>query len=390
MFYFKILLFKMFITDQDKNFNNLINILISTLIVFSVTLYFYFFKFDGNITGFFRIGSILPLSPFLNAETTFIYQGEIGYDGQQFLSLALDPFLQNSETINSLDHPIYRYRRIFYPFVSYLLALGNKTLIPYIMVAINAFSIIIIVAITDLYFKSDNVSKFQSLFTLCIPGVWMVLSLGTADLFSSVFLIASFYCYRYEKYKLTALFISLGCLTRETLLIVWFALFLTSLIQKRFKQIQYLLYGLIPPILWTVYISFLDLPGKVRVKDNFGFPFLGIINKLISIVTGELNGSNLFEAYMFFILLFSFVAIFILYIKHRQPNLLMQTGNTFYSVMFAFSSMTILGYYLDYSRVFMDVYFLLLLSVNLTKIPYKTILFSVSGIGSLAFLILHS
>ncbi|WP_107667488.1 AZOBR_p60025 family cell surface glycopolymer formation protein [Cyanothece sp. BG0011] len=369
---------------------HLLNIIIAILLVFWVTLYFYFFKFNGNITGFFRIGSILPLSPFLNAENTLIYQGEIGYDGQQFLTLALDPFLQNPETINSLDHPIYRYRRILYPLVSYLLALGNRSLIPYIMVAINALSIVLIVTITSLYFKSDNLSKFQALFTLCIPGVWMVLSLGTADLFSSVFLIASFYCYRYEKYKLTALFISLGCLTRETLLIVWFALFLTSLIQKRFKQIKYLLYGLIPPILWTVYISFLELPGKVRVKDNFGFPFLGIINKLISIVTGGLNGSNLFEAYMFFILLFSFVAIFILYVKHRQTNLLMQIGNSFYSVMFAFSSMTILGYYLDYSRVFMDVYFLLLLSLNLTKIPYKTILFSASGIGSLAFLILHS
>lgn len=380
----------MFKQNQNKFSIEVINIIISILVVFLITLYFYFFKFDSNITGFFRIGSILPISPFLNPETTFIYEGEIGYDGQQFLSLALDPFLQNSETINSLDHPIYRYRRILYPLVSYLLALGNKSLIPYIMVAINSLSIIIIVAITNLYFKLDPVSKFQSLFTLCIPGIWMVLSLGTADLFSSVFLIASFYCYRYEKYKLTALFISLGCLTRETLLIVWVALFLTSLIQKKFKQIQYLSYGLVPPILWTVYISFLNLPGKVRVKDNFGFPFVGIINKLISIVTGALNGRNLFEAYMFFILLFSFLAIFILYIKHRQPNLLMQIGNTFYSVMFAFSSITILGYYLDYSRVFMDVYFLLLLSVNLTKIPYKTILFSASGIGSLAFLILHS
>ncbi|MDJ0580230.1 AZOBR_p60025 family cell surface glycopolymer formation protein [Crocosphaera sp.] len=369
---------------------NIRNVFITFIVVVFVVLYFYFIKFDGNITGFFRIGSILPLSPFLTPENTLIYQGEIGYDGQQFLSLALDPFLQNPETINSLDHPIYRYRRILYPLVSYILGFGNRTLIPYIMVGINAVSIIVIVAITNLYFKSDQVSKFQSLFTLCIPGIWMVLSLGTADLFSSVFLIASFYCYRYEKYKLTALFISLGCLTRETLLIVWFALFLTSLIQKRFKQINYLLYGLIPPILWTVYITFLDLPGKVRVKDNFGFPFMGIINKFIKILTSGINGSNLFEAYMFIILLLSFAAIFVIYLKQRKLNLLMQIGNGFYSVMFVFSSITILGYYLDYSRVFMDVYFLLLLSVNYTKIPYKTILFSASGIGSLAFLVLHS
>ncbi|MGK7956690.1 MAG: AZOBR_p60025 family cell surface glycopolymer formation protein [Crocosphaera sp.] len=380
----------MFNPNLIKSSPKLINIFIASVVVLIIVLFFYFIKFNGNITGFFRIGSILPLSPFLDPGNTLIYEGEIGYDGQQFLSLALDPFLQNPETINSLDHPIYRYRRILYPLVSYVFGLGNPSLIPYMMVAINALSIIIIIAITDLYFKSDHVSKFQSLFTLCIPGVWMVLSLGTADLFSSVFLLASFYCYRYEKYQLTALFISLGCLTRETLLIVWVTLFLTSLIEKKGKQIQHLLYGLIPPILWTIYISFLDLPGKVRVKDNFGFPFMGIINKFMNILTGGINGRNLFEAYMFIIVLFSFAAIFILYLKQRKTNLLMQIGNSFYSLMFAFSSITILGYYLDYSRVFMDVYFLLLLSLNFTKIPYKTVLFSASGIGSLAFLVLHS
>ncbi|MEL4895323.1 AZOBR_p60025 family cell surface glycopolymer formation protein [Crocosphaera sp. Alani8] len=380
----------MFNSQRDISFSNYINIFFASIFIVFVVLYFYFVKFDSNITGFFRIGSILPLSPFLNPENTLIYEGEIGYDGQQFLSLAFDPFLQNPETINSLDHPIYRYRRILYPLISYFLAFGNSTLIPYVMVAINAVSIVIIVAITNLYFKFDNVSKFQPLFILCIPGVWMVLSLGTADLFSSVFLVASFYCYRYDKYRLTGLFIGLGCLTRETLLIVWFALFLSSLIEKRFKQIKYLLYGLILPIAWTIYITFLDLPGKVRVKDNFGFPFVGIFNKFISILTGGINGRNLFEAYMFIILLLSIMAILVIYLKNRQTNLLIQISNSFYGLMFAFSSMTILGYYLDYSRVFMDVYFLLLLSINITKIPYKTMLFSASGIGSLAFLILHS
>ena len=189
----------MFNFNTTKLTPRIVNILIASVIVIFVVLYFYFIKFEGNITGFFRIGSILPLSPFLDAENTLIYQGEIGYDGQQFLSLALDPFLNNPETVDSLDHPIYRYRRILYPLVSYILGFGNPSLIPYVMVAINAISIITIVAITNLYFKSDNVSKFHSLFTLCIPGVWMVLSLGTADLFSSVFLMASFYCYRYEK-----------------------------------------------------------------------------------------------------------------------------------------------------------------------------------------------
>ncbi|MEA5536182.1 AZOBR_p60025 family cell surface glycopolymer formation protein [Crocosphaera sp. XPORK-15E] len=368
----------------------IINLLIPCLVVLAITLYFYFSKFEGNITGFFRIGSILPLSPYLNADTALIYQGEIGYDGQQFLSLALDPFLQNPETINALDHPIYRYRRILYPLISYVFSFGYRPLIPYMMVGINALSIIAIIWIINLYFKSDNRFKYQPLLTLCIPGVWMVLSLGTADLLSSVFLIGAFYCYRDHKYLETAIFISLGCLTRETLLIIWFSLFLASLLQGKIKQIKYLLFALLPPIFWTVYITFLNLPGKVRVKDNFGLPLMGIVNKFTALLTGGLNGRNLFEAYLFILLLMSFIAIFIIYLQNRQTNLLIQISNGFYSLMFIFSSITILGYYLDYSRVFMDVYFLLLLSWNSSKIPWKTTILSASGLSSLAFLILHS
>lgn len=120
----------MFYYKKIFSSSNYISLLIALIVVIFVSLYFYFIKFDSNITGFFRIGSILPLSPFLNPENTLIYQGEIGYDGQQFLSLAFDPFLQNPETVNSLDHPIYRYRRILYPLVSYVLAFGNPSLIP--------------------------------------------------------------------------------------------------------------------------------------------------------------------------------------------------------------------------------------------------------------------
>ena len=366
------------------------NILISLVVVIAITGYFYWVKFDGNITGFFRIGSILPLSPYLNPETTLIYQGEIGYDGQQFLSLALDPFLQNSETIESLDHPIYRYRRILYPLISYCLGLGNHTLIPYIMVGINVASIIAIVALVNLYFRSNRQSQYQALLTLCIPGIWIVLSLGTADLLSSIFLIGAFYCYRQEKPIGTAICISLGCLTRETLLLMWLSLLIVSWLHKKRQQIKCLLWALLPPIFWTVYISFLNLPGKVRVKDNFGYPFIGIFNKLKLLVTTGLNGRTLFEAYTFIVLLMIIAAIFLIYVKNRQENALIGISNSFYSLMFICSSITILGYYLDYLRVFMDLYLLLLLMFNSGQFPWKTILLSASGLSSLAFLMLHS
>ncbi|XHU96398.1 MAG: hypothetical protein JJP05_02970 [cyanobacterium endosymbiont of Rhopalodia gibba] len=367
-----------------------INLLITVIVLTAVIFYLYFIRFQGNITGFFRIGSILELSPFLDPETTKIYQGEIGYDGQQFLSLALDPFLQNSETINTLDHPIYRYRRILYPLISYLFSFGNRTLIPHVMVAINCLSIIGIVWITSLYFQLNKEQKWQPLLTLCIPGVWIVLSLGTADLLSSLLLILSFYCYRYNKPIWTAFTISLACLTRETLLLIWLAILFTSIIQKKKEQSKQLLWAWIPPFLWTIYISSLNLPGTVRVKANFGYPFMGIYHKFSSLLMGGFKGVNLFEAYLFILIFIIFITIFIISTSHRKDNQLIQLSTLLYGAMFVMSSMTILNYYLDYLRVFIDVYFFLLLSINTNKIPIKSILFLAVGLGSFAFLTLHS
>ena len=378
---------KLFLTKLSPK---VINLLITVVIVSAVVFYLYFVKFQGNITGFFRIGSILELSPFLDPETTKIYQGEIGYDGQQFLSLAFDPLLQNYETIAALDHPIYRYRRILYPLISYLFSFGNRTLIPYVMVSINYLSIIGIVWIISLYFQLNQKQKWQPLLTLCIPGVWIVLSLGTADLLSSLLLILSFYCYRYNKPIWTAVTISLACLTRETMLLIWLAILLTSLIQKKKEHSKQLLWAWIPPFLWTIYTSFLHLPGAVRVKANFGYPFMGIYDKLISILIGGFKAKNLFEAYSFIMILVIFITIFIISARHRRENQLIQLSTLLYGAMFVMSSMTILSYYLDYSRVFMDVYFLLILSSTTNKISIKLVSLLALGLGNFAFLTLHS
>ena len=50
----------------------------------------------------------------MKKSSIFINKGEVGYDGQQFLTIALDPALKNIESISALDNPRYRYRRIMY------------------------------------------------------------------------------------------------------------------------------------------------------------------------------------------------------------------------------------------------------------------------------------
>lgn len=57
----------------------------------------------------------------------------IGYDGQQAYAIALDPFHPSED----LDHQAYRYMRILYPVLVYILSLGSASLIPWLMIVIN-------------------------------------------------------------------------------------------------------------------------------------------------------------------------------------------------------------------------------------------------------------
>jgi hypothetical protein len=365
------------------------NILIGAIAVISVIIYFYYFKFSGNITGFFRIGSVLPLSPFLIPDQTLIFQDELGYDGQQFLSLALDPFLQDLDTLASLDHPAYRYRRILYPLLSYFLGFGNSQIIPYVMVAINAIAILLIIWVTGLYFKSYSAKVNQALFVLTIPGVWIVLSLSTSDLLASLFFVSAFYFYQNNKPIYMALMVSLGCLTRETLLLLWISLLFSAIWQKKDHYFKYLGMALIPPLAWNIYVIFLGLNGASGT-GNFGIPFVGIIQKFLSLFTPKFSPKTFFEAYLFILVILAFALVFWLSFPRRSANRPLLVCGLIYLGMFSMSSLLILNYYLDYSRVFMDVYFLALLSIDFRSFPRKTIFFSASSLASIAFLVLHS
>ena len=367
------------------------NVLISTFIVTMVVGYLYWGKFSGNITGFFRIGSVFSyLSPYLNPDQALIFKGEIGYDGQQFLSLALDPGLQNPDTITALDNPSYRYRRILYPLMGYVLGLGNPTLIPYAMVAINGVTILILVWVLSNYFKSYPQFQSYPLFVLCIPGVWMVLSLSTADLLSNLFLVTAVYGYSQRKPPLTAIALGLGCLTRETILLIWIGIGVTGLWERRKEMILPLILAPIPAVLWNLYVINQHLPGDPVISHHFGLPFLGILNKLTSLFHNGLTSKNLFEGFLFGLLIAIAVSIFWYYRQNPLCNRAVYLCSLLVCTMLVFSRMTILSYYIDYSRVYMDLYFLFLLSLPVDAFFLKKGLFILSGIGSLAFLGLHS
>jgi hypothetical protein len=367
---------------------------IACVLAIAVGSYLYWLKFDGNITGFFRIGSTLALSPFLDPNQTFIFQGELGYDGQQFLTIALDPGLTHPDSLEALDHPAYRYRRIFYPLLGYCLGLGNPTWIPWALVLINGVAIALCTGLIALLLPPSS-SPFNALCLLTIPGFWMILSLSTADLLASVWGLGAILSLQKRYISLMGLCLGVGLLTRETLLVLWLALLLCQWQRRQWSAIGVLALSLTPLISWLGYIQWRQLPGGTG-SGNFGWPLVGIGEKFQSLVSNSLTGANLYEAYLWALLGLGLALL--LWTKGRSvffPNSVAVQGLTIghaswlYLGLLLVASLYILNYYLNYCRVFLDIF----IFCSLVSPPYTGVrngFFIACGLASFAFLGLQS
>ncbi len=377
--------------DKKLELTPLTNAVVAGVVALGVLLFFYFFKFDGNITGFFRIGSVLPLSPYLDPDKALIHAGEIGYDGQQFLTLSFDPFLQNEGTIAALDSPLYRYRRIFYPLLGYVLGLGNRAIIPYVMVTINYLCVVALVWTVSWGLQKTDEPKWHGFLVLCVPGVWMALGFSTADLLSSTLLVLAICCYRYQRSLYTSFAIAGACLTRETMLLGWLALVICSFKDRDWKQLRSLAGAVLPALGWNFYVaSKLAQRGQSGVDSNFGLPFVGIFHKFTVIIQAGLNPKNLFETYLFILLIAVFVLTVALALFTPSNNQIILLSASLYAAVFICSSDAILWYFMAYSRVFIDAFFLLLLIAGYSNKTLKIAPLLAGVLPSLAFIFLAS
>lgn len=357
------------------------------MVVAAIALRLYFYTFSGNITGFFHIGSNLPLSPYLQGQDVLIHPTG-GYDGQMFLSLALDPGLQHQGSIAALDNPPYRYHRILYPLLGYLLGFGQPQLIPYALVAINCLAIALIVFLIGLTLQQADQSASQSLFVLAVPGVWLTLALSTADLLSALCLVAAIYYYRTAKPTQTALMVALACLSREVMLLVWAAFLFTSAWEKRWQQVKSLCWAWMPLAVWIAYVASrqLDRPNMLEIKGFDAF-LAGIWQKFLFLHQLGPTIGTIYEAFSFGLLLIVLMTTIFLVRDRWRDNRIIFTNVTLYGLLLTVSSMGILMFHQGYNRVFIGVYFLLLLTVGSTRPAAKIIVMTLSSLVSAKYLI---
>ena len=240
-----------------------------------------FGKYGGNPTGLARIGDQLPLPPGLRGQELVVLAGKRGNDGQQFLALALDPLQRDPATSAALDNPIYRGKRLLYPLLAWLLGLGQPRLVPWALGLINVACIGLAAGLVARWAELQQRSPRWGLALLALPGVWVTLSLDTADLLATTLLLAAAVAWREQRLGRTVASLAAALLSRETALLAWAATGLDALSRRRWP---WLLPLALAPLPWLTYSAWLRqrfsaVADGALASLHFGWPLGGILRK---------------------------------------------------------------------------------------------------------------
>jgi hypothetical protein len=146
-------------------------------------------------------------------------QHTYGYDGQFFYRLALNPLnLHHTAYGISMDRP-YRYMRIGYPALTWLVSFGQHSLVPVMLVAVNVAAVGALGYLGALFAAADG---RHALYGLLLPGYFgLITSLArdTAEPLAAACLLAGLLAVRARRPVLAAALLAFGALTRETVMV---------------------------------------------------------------------------------------------------------------------------------------------------------------------------
>ncbi len=137
----------------------------------------------GRADGFHYFGTIRVGADF--ASPSLLLPGQVprpgtGYDGQFYFFIAQDPLLRTPAIAPTLDNSL-RYRRILYPLLAWVLSLGQRAWLPYVLVAINVLAATAAVAACAVAAARSRRSPWLALLVAAYPGVWIPILLDLTE-----------------------------------------------------------------------------------------------------------------------------------------------------------------------------------------------------------------
>lgn len=320
-------------------------------------------KYQGNPTGLFRIGDRLGLSPRLEGVPLVILRGKQGNDGQQFLTLALDPLQRLPGTSAALDNPIYRGKRLLFPLLGWVLGLGSVALIPWALLTINALAVGLAAAMVATWSVLEGRPALWGASVLALPAVWIVLSVGTADLLSTSLVLSAAVAARLERPRALIASLAAALLARETALLAWAGTVLSGLSERRWPRVAALALVPLPALAWGAWLRgrFPATGDGLLASLHFTAPGFGLAAKAAQLLRAPFGAEALFDRLCFLLLLATLAVLAATALRPGQRWLRITCG--LYLLPALCTSLQILARFPDYTRVWIDLSALALLAL---------------------------
>jgi hypothetical protein len=240
-----------------------------------------------KLAGFAQIGHTVAGRSGLQRQAI---GNDVGYDGQYYFLLAYDPasvvrYCKNEQDARCHVAPRglseLRAERILYPMTVRVLALGQLSLIPIMLLLVNVFAILMVAELMGQMAVAAGRSRWWGAATALFCGMTLGLLRDLADPYAVMWLVLAVFLLRQERWRWAALAGAAALLTRESLIIFIPLLAMPLLAQRRWGLLaQYAAITFVPFIAYQIVLygffgKWALLTGDSSAAQLVHIPFAG-------------------------------------------------------------------------------------------------------------------
>jgi hypothetical protein len=180
------------------------------------------------------------LTLFIMAGHTFTHRAQLpkgvllvpsaGYDGQFYYRLGLDPLNWGKTAFGITMDQSYRYTRIGYPILAWLVSLGQHRLVPLALVVINLAAVAAMAYLGGMFAREGGRHALWGLAFAAYFGLVISVGRDTAEPLAEACMLGGLLAYRRGRPILATCLLAVGAITRETILLVPAAIAVTRLV----------------------------------------------------------------------------------------------------------------------------------------------------------------
>ena len=266
------------------------SVVLSAALLSSAVVTVRFATSDSDASMFVRAGNVYG-DPTQTPKNLTVIHG-IGYDGQFYYRLALDPFSGKLKEFGiTLDKPGRRQQRILYPLLAWIVSGGgNAAAVLWALIMINAVGLVLIVWIGTALVRTMGRSPWWGLAFAVVPGALVSLTHDTAEVLAILLLLCFLTLYRRGRYPLAVVALTAGVFARKTTVVFALGLLVAAYLLRREGSPSWrtvLACALVPLAAYIAWQIFLGIRWEAAPVFSAGghdlgpVPFYGLIRAAV-------------------------------------------------------------------------------------------------------------